>query len=170
VLNASRKSNKKKKAIRVYSDSEKDSSDEGSQSTSRSERNEDRHSLYNLFKNMTCGPEYSDALTTLKTMLKKSDLLEVKRGDKGQRKNVRFVDYFPEKYTGTPKKLKRYLQRLLQYSAQSTTDDETRADVVADGPGLNEKSIVQLEQASRSLYQDSRTTMERMISPRRTAY
>ena len=98
---------------------------------------------------MTCGPEYSDALATLKSMLKKSDLLEVKRGDKGQRKNVRFVDYFPEKYTGAPKKLKRYLQRLLQYSAQSTTDDETRADVVADGPGLNEQCIVQLEQATR---------------------
>jgi hypothetical protein len=65
------------------------------------------------------------------------------------RRNVRFSDYFSEKYSGNARKLKRYLQRLLQYSALSTTDDETRADIVSDGPGLAEHCITKLEQAAR---------------------
>ena len=144
-----RKSKKtlKKKPIKLYSpDTDGDSSDSDSQIT---DKTDDKTSIFSLFSAMTCEAEHTEALLTLKSMLKKSDFVEVKTGDRGQRRNVRFSDYFSEKYSGNARKLKRYLQRLLQYSALSTTDDETRADIVSDGPGLAEHCITKLEQAAR---------------------
>jgi len=107
-------------------------------------------SLYNMSLNMTCSQQYATSLSTLKQLLnKKSDFVEVKQGVKGQRRNIRFADYFTQNYTGSPRQLKRYLQRVLQYSALLTSDDETRADVVADGIALNGACSLELEQAAR---------------------
>jgi len=145
ILPKSRKSSKKK-PIKLYSPEDGDSSDSDSQIT---DKTDDKTSIFSLFSNMTCDAEHTEALLILKSMLKKSDFIEVKQGDRGQRRNVRFSDYFSEKYSGNARKLKRYLQRLLQYSALSTTDDETRADIVSDGPGLAEQCLTKLEQAAR---------------------
>ena len=119
---------------------------------------------------MTCDANHTEALQILKSMLKKSDFVEVKTGDRGQRRHVRFSDYFSEKYSGNARKLKRYLQRLLQYSALSTTDDETRADIVSDGPGLTEHCLTKLEQAARiplpgfaSTYDTDSTSQKRRL-------
>jgi hypothetical protein len=137
----------KKQPIQLYSpDTDGDSSDSDSHMT---DKTDDKTSIFSLFSAMTCEAEHTESLLTLKTMLKKSDFIEVKGGDRGARRNVRFSDYFSEKYSGNARKLKRYLQRLLQYSALSTTDDETRADIVSDGPGLAEHCITKLEQAAR---------------------
>jgi hypothetical protein len=145
ILPRTRKS-LKKKPIKLYPTEDGDSSDSDSQYT---DKTDDKTSIFSLFSTMTCDAEHTEALLTLKSMLKKSDFIEVKYGDRGQRRNVRFSDYFSEKYSGNPRKLKRYLQRLLQYSALSTTDDETRADIVGDGPGLAELCLIKLEQAAR---------------------
>jgi hypothetical protein len=145
----SRKS-KNKKSRKTHSDSERESSDDESISSITSIRKEDHNSLYNIFQRMTCSQQYTNSLAILKQLLcKKSDFLEVKRGSRGQRHHVRFADYFPSNFTGNAKQLKRYLQRVLQYSALSTSDDQTRADVVADGLGLSATSAVELEQAAR---------------------
>ena len=135
-----------KKPIKLYPDADGDSTDSDSHIT---DKTDDKSSIFSLFTTMTCDAEHTEALLTLKSMLKKSDFIEVKHGDHGQRRNVRFSDYFSEKYSGNARKLKRYLQRLLQYSALSTTDDETRADIVSDGPGLAESCLTKLEQAAR---------------------
>ena len=150
--NSSKRSRKKKgkKSSKRHDDSDRDSSDgEESIVSISSCATDDKTSLYNLFRTMTCAPQYTDSLEILRSMLKKSDLVEVKKGVKGQRRNVRVLDYFPQNFTGAARKLKRYLQRLLQYSAQATADDEARADVIADGPGLSEACVLELEQASR---------------------
>jgi hypothetical protein len=103
-----------------------------------------------MFEQMDCEPEFQKSLMTLKTLLKKSDLVEVHKGRKGGRRaNIRQLDYFPEKFTGTARKLKRYLQRLLKYTAQAASDEETRADIISDGPGLNEACVLELEQAAK---------------------
>jgi hypothetical protein len=59
------------------------------------------------------------------------------------------IDYIPEKFQGTARKLKRYLQRLLKYSGMAAADNETRADIVSDGPMLSESCALELEQAAK---------------------
>jgi hypothetical protein len=102
---------------------------------------------------MECPPNYLEALTNMKIMLKKSDLMEVlpprHESELGRRRQVRYGEYFPEKFTGKATKLKRYLQRLLQYSAQVANDDQTRADIMADGIGLSENCLTQLDYAAK---------------------
>jgi hypothetical protein len=145
ILPKSRKSSKKK-PIKLYSPEDGDSSDSDSQIT---DKTDDKTSIFSLFLTMTCDAEHTEALLILKSMLKKSDFIEVKYGDRGQRRNVRFSDYFSEKYSGNPRKLKRYLQRLLQYSSQVANDDQTRADILADGIGLSENCLTQLDYAAK---------------------
>jgi hypothetical protein len=126
------------------------SDDEVSFQSQRRAIKDDSNSLYNIFSRMECSPQYANSLAILRQLLcKKSDFLEVREGDRGQRRHVRFADYFPQVFTGTSRQLKRYLQRVLQYSALSTSDDQTRADVVADGLGLNAACAIELEQAAR---------------------
>jgi hypothetical protein len=102
---------------------------------------------------MDCPPNYLEALANLKLMMKRSDLTEVlpprHESERGRRRQVRYNEYFPEKYTGRATKLKRYLQRLLQYSAQVANDDQTRADIMADGAGLSETCLTQLDYAAK---------------------
>jgi len=110
-------------------------------------------SLYSLLQEMVVAPEFTESLTNLKILLKRSDMIEVRppryREDRGCRREVRFGDYFHDKFGGKASKLRRYLQKLLQYSSQVATDELTRADVIADGPGLQEACLTQLENASR---------------------
>jgi hypothetical protein len=102
---------------------------------------------------METKPEFTEALTNLKLLLKRSDLIEVKppryNDDLGRRRDVRYGDYFHDKFGGKATKLKRYLQKLLQYSAQVANDELTRADIIADGPGLSDTCLGHLENASR---------------------
>ena len=109
--------------------------------------------LFALLQVMECPPNYLEALSNLKSMLKKSDLTEVLppryESERGRRRQVRYSEYFPERYTGKAVKLKRYLQRLLQYSAQVANDDQTRADIMADGVGLSETCLTQLDYAAK---------------------
>jgi hypothetical protein len=102
---------------------------------------------------MECPPNYLEALTNMKLMLKRSDLPEVLpprfESEKGRRRQVRYSEYFPEKFAGKATKLKRYFQRLLQYSAQVANDDQTRADIIADGVGLSESCLTQLDYAAK---------------------
>jgi len=138
-----------RRSRKEYSDSEKDSTDEDVVLIENRNLKEVPNSLYDIFTRMECSPQYATSLSILRQLLKKSDFVEVKQGDRGQRRHVRFADYFPQVFTGVPRQLKRYLQRVLQYSALSTSDDQTRADVVADGLGLNATCTVELEQAAR---------------------
>jgi hypothetical protein len=168
-----RKSNQSSEKVTInFFSPETDGDSRSSGGASRiMEKTDDKTSLFSLFSTMTCEAEHTEALLTLRSMLKKSDFIEVKQGDRGQRRNIRFSDYFSETYTGSARKLKRYLQHLLQYSALSTADDETRADIVSDGPGLAEMCLTKLEQAARvplpglaSTYAtDSRSQKKRLL-------
>jgi hypothetical protein len=127
-------------------------SNESEQNSSISQHRNER-SLYSLLQDMVVAPEFTESLKNLKILLKRSDLIEVRppryREDRGCRREVRFGDYFHDKFGGKASKLRRYLQKLLQYSSQVATDELTRADVIADGPGLQEACLTQLENASR---------------------
>ena len=109
--------------------------------------------LYALLQIMECPPNYLEALTNMKQMLKRSDLTEVlpprHESERGRRRQVRYSEYFPEKFAGRATKLKRYLQRLLQYSAQVANDDQTRADIITDGVGLSDACLTQLDYAAK---------------------
>jgi hypothetical protein len=99
---------------------------------------------------MTCNADHTEGRLTLKSILKKSDFIESNKEDQGHRRNARFSDFLSENYTGNARKFKRYIQRLLQHSALSTTDDETHADIVNNGPGLAEQCLTKLDQAART--------------------
>ena len=151
----SKKSSKRSSRPRKDRGSDSDESGthrSGSTHTSRDKR-DSTPTLYSLLQSMDCPPNYLEALTTMKQMLKRSDLTEVLpprfESEKGRRRQVRYGEYFPEKFTGRASKLKRYLQRLLQYSAQVANDDQTRADIIADGVGLSEACLTQLEYAAK---------------------
>jgi hypothetical protein len=132
-----------KKPIEQDSDTDS-SSDHTSCISHRSSRGtiKSTPALHTLLLEMETAPEFTESLTNLKLLLKRSDLIEVKPprydSDLGRRRDVRYGDYFHDKFTGKAIKLKRYLQKLLQYSAQVANDELTRADIIADGPGLSD--------------------------------
>ena len=138
-----KKPKKNKKIVKLYDDSDRESDNESKDSVGH------KGSLYNLFLTMTCAPQYATSLAILKTLIKKSDLVEIAGGNPDKRRHVRLSDYFPQNYTGSARKLKRWMQRVLQYSAMVATSDEARADTIADGPGLNEACVSELEQTAR---------------------
>jgi hypothetical protein len=148
----SRKNGRKKQKEH---DSDTDSSsDHASYISQKSNKNtKNIPSLYSMLHEMETAPEFTESLTNLKLLLKRSDLIEVKppryESDLGRRRDVRYGDYFHDKFSGKAIKLKRYLQKLLQYSAQVANDELTRADIIADGPGLSDGCLTQLENASR---------------------
>jgi len=154
--NDERGSHKTSRRKQKDKDSDSDSSsDHLSYVSKRSEKEgiSETPTLYTLLQQMEVATEFTESLTNLKLLLKRSDLIEVKpprySRDLGRRRDVRFGDYFHDKFGGKATKLKRYLQKLLQYSAQVANDELTRADIVSDGTGLSENCLSQIENASR---------------------
>jgi hypothetical protein len=138
-----RRSTKHRRSRKERGSDSDDSSTHHSRSSHTSrDKKDSTPTLFALLQTMDCQPNYLEALANLKHMMKRSDLTEVlpprHESERSRRRQVRYNEYFPEKYTGRATKLKRYLQRLLQYSAQVANDDQTRADIMADGAGLSE--------------------------------
>ena len=165
-----------KKHSRSHNKNESDSEDSSTQCSKSSYASRDRMdkvpTLYSLLQEMECPATYLDALTQMKLMLKRPDLPEVLppryASDKGRRRQVRYIEYFPEKFTGKASKLRRYLQRYLQYSSQVANDDQTRADILAEGIGLSDTCLTQLEYSAKvplpgfaDIYDDSTVSQKK---------
>ena len=97
---------------------------------------------------MTCAAEHSKSLTILKQLMKRNDLVELSTSKYGK-DTARLNDYFPEKYAGSPKRLRRYMQRALNYTAIMARNERSRADMMAEGPGLTDSGINDLETAAK---------------------
>jgi hypothetical protein len=97
---------------------------------------------------MTCASEHSKSLIILKQLMKRNDLVEISTSKYGK-DTARINDYFPEKYAGSPKRLRRYMQRALTYTAIMARNERSRADMMAEGPGLTDMCVNDLETAAK---------------------
>ena len=100
---------------------------------------------------MTCDIQYSKELVTLKSLFsRKSELPELKMSNGRKYGHTpKLGDYIPNLYTGGGKKLKKHLIKLLNYTAVKAASHLERADLIADGVGLNEDCINDLEMAAK---------------------
>ena len=146
---ASKKSRNGKKSRKYYSSSSSDSENENSSSSSEDEKEyEPKVTLLSLLQEMTCDSEYADELVLLKTLFtRRSELPELKHTSKNY--TPKLTDHFPELYKGNAKRLKRYLTRLLEYTAIKANTHRERADLVSEGPGLSDECLKDIEMAAK---------------------
>ena len=138
---------KGKKSSKYYSSSS-DSEDKSSSSSEEERVSKSQNTLFSLLQDMTCDSEYANELALLKTLFtRRSELPELKHNNKYY--TPKLTDYFPEIYKGNAKRLKRYLIRLLEYSATKANSHRERADLVSEGPGLSDECIKDLEMATK---------------------
>ena len=166
------KQNKSKKGKKSRRHNDASSSDSENESSSSSEDEKPaalKNTLFSLLQTMTCDSEYADELALLKTLFtRRSELPELKR-TKGYY-TPKLTDFFPEIYKGNAKRLKRYLIRLLEYSAIKAGSHRERADLISEGPGLSDECIKDLEMATKiplpglgDTYTDSKLSQKKRL-------
>jgi len=159
-----RKGEKKGKKSKESSDSDNSSSEE--EATSKDNKN----TLFNLLKEMTCDKEYAKALVQLKSIFtRKSELPELQKYSR-YNNNPKFSEYFPELYSGKSKRLKKYLTKLLTYTAYKAKSHQERADMITEGIGLTEECVADLEMAAdiplpglASTYPEDKTSQKKRL-------
>jgi len=144
----SKKGKKGRKHRKYYSSSSSDSENETSSSSEEEKISKPKTTLLSMLQDMTCDSEYADELVFLKTLFtRRSELPELRHSNSNY--TPKLTDYFPESYKGNAKRLKRYLTRLLEYTAIKAHTHRERADLISEGPGLSEECTKDLEMAAK---------------------
>ena len=139
-----RKKKRREKGKKSKESSDSDSSSSEEETTSATEKN----TLFNLLKTMTCENEYAKALVQLRSIFtRKSELPELQRNTR-YNNNPKFTEYFPELFNGKSKRLKKYLIKLLTYTAYKAKSHQERADMISEGIGLTEDCVNDLDMAA----------------------